>query len=222
MELEELYPVWQELTPRQQTLLKENTVKRRARRGERLHTGGEGCEGLYVVTEGVLRVSTLSEAGGREITLYRLYERDICLFTASCILSGLQFETQVQAQTDAEVLVVSAPVYKALMRESLPVSAYTNQLMASRFSEVMARLQQILHGKLDARLASVLLEEAQVQQTEALALTHEQLAEYIGSAREAVTRMLHAFQRQGLVRLSRGGVQLTDPDGLRALAGPGW
>lgn len=146
MELKELYPVWKELTPRQQALLEQNTVRRRARKGERMHTGAEGCEGLYIVTEGVLRVSTLSEEGGREITLYRLYERDICLFTASCVLSGLQFEPQVQAQTDAEVLVVSAPAYKALMRESLPASAYTNRLMASRFSEVMARLEQILHG----------------------------------------------------------------------------
>ena len=222
MELKELYPVWKELTPRQQALLEQNTVRRRARRGERMHTGAEGCEGLYIVTEGVLRVSTLSEEGGREITLYRLYERDICLFTASCVLSGLQFEPQVQAQTDAEVLVVSAPAYKALMRESLPAAAYTNRLMASRFSEVMARLEQILHGRLDARLAAALLEEAQVQQADRLSLTHEQLAGSIGSAREAVTRMLHEFQSRGLVRLSRGEVQLTGTEGLRELAGPGW
>ena len=218
MELKELYPVWKELTPRQQALLEQNTVRRRARKGERMHTGAEGCEGLYIVTEGVLRVSTLSEEGGREITLYRLLERDMCLFSAACMMNSIQFDITISAERESEVLHIPTKAYQALMLQSAPVANYTNELMASRFTDVMWLLDQILYKRLDARLAAFLLEESGLDDTKELRLTHEVIAHHLGSAREVVTRMLKYFQAEGVVALSRGGVAILDERKLAHLA----
>lgn len=222
MELKELYPVWKELTPRQQALLEQNTVRRRARKGERMHTGAEGCEGLYIVTEGVLRVSTLSEEGGREITLYRLYERDICLFTASCVLSGLQFEPQVQAQTDAEVLVVSAPAYKAAdARIPAGIGLYQP---ADGFPLLGG------HGppRADPARASGCPAGGGSAGGGAGAAGRSPLAD------PRTARRLYRQRQRGrnpyAARVPKPGagapftgeVQLTDTEGLRELAGPGW
>lgn len=89
-------------------------MQRTAPKGTLLHNGSADCVGLFVVLDGVLRVFAQSE-GGKEITLYRLLERDICLFSAACILSSVQFDMQVQAETDTNFLVIPAPVYKTLM-----------------------------------------------------------------------------------------------------------
>ena len=126
-------------------------------------------------------------------------------------------DMQVQAETDTNFLVIPAPVYKTLMQESLPVANFTNQLMASRFTEVMWLLDQILSKSFDARLAAFLLEEAGVRQSMELPLTHEQIAGHLGTAREVVTRMLKNFQQEGWVKLSRGSVDIIDGQGLRSL-----
>ena len=105
------------------------------------------------------------------------------------------------------------------MESSVPVANYTNQLMASRFSEVMWRMEQIMWQSFDQRLAAFLLEESDLEETPVLKLTHEKIANHLGSAREVVTRMLRYFQEEGLVRLARGTVELLDRKGLEALAG---
>ena len=191
-------------------------MRREAPKGTLLHNGSADCVGLFVVLDGVLRVFAQSE-GGKEITLYRLLERDICLFSAACILSSVQFDMQVQAETDTNFLVIPAPVYKTLMHESLPVANFTNQLMASRFTEVMWLLDQILSKSFDARLAAFLLEESTLEGDSTLKLTHEIIANHLGTAREVVTRMLRYFQSEGMVKLARGTVEITDEEKLRQI-----
>ena len=155
---------------------------------------------------------------GREITLYRLFERDICLFSASCVMRGLQFDVSIEAEQPSEVLVVSPEVYKRVMEESAPLANYTNELMASRFSEVMWLVEQILWKSFDRRLAAFLLEESALESSDELRITHERIAAHLGTAREVVTRMLRYFQSEGLVSLSRGTVRIADRQGLEALA----
>ena len=215
--LQEYLPFWKDLTPAQCQALSSASQQRRFRKDSVLHNGSGDCVGLMLVLSGQLRVYTLSSEG-KELTLYRLFPRDLCLFSASCIMSSIQFEVTVSAQEDTEVIQIPSDVYKNLMEESLPVASYTNQLMASHFSDVMWVMDQVLNKRLDARLAALLLEEMELQGTPQLIMTHEQAANHLGSAREVVTRMLQYFQSEGLVRLGRGSVALIDPDGLRTLA----
>ena len=152
------------------------------------------------------------------ITLFRLFSHDICLFSASCILNSLQFDLLIEAVTDTEVMIIAPDVYKELMDTSVTISNFTNEIMASRFSEIMWLFEQVMFHNLDKRLAAFLLEEQTLVQSNTLKITHEQIANHLGSAREVVTRMLKHFQKENIVTLSRGTVTISDTGKLTALA----
>ena len=217
MDLSALLPFWDQLTPEQQARLSGGAQPRDIPRGTVLHRGSSDCLGLLVVRSGRLRAYVLSEEG-REITLYRLLERDICLFSASCMMGDLQLDVAVEAERDTKVWVLPPDLYQALSQESPAVANFTNRLMAGRFSEVMWLMEQIIWKSFDRRLAAFLLEESTMDGTPTLRLTHEKIANHLGTAREVVTRMLRYFQSEGMVALARGTVEITDWERLEALA----
>ncbi|MDU7339098.1 MAG: Crp/Fnr family transcriptional regulator [Clostridium sp.] len=214
--LEEIFPQWEKLTPQQQELVRSQAQSKRFARGDIVHQGHNDCSGLLLVRDGQLRVFIVS-SGGKEVTLYRLFSWDICLFTASCIMKNISFELHVQAERDSDVFIVPPKLYEHLMKESLAVADYTNQLMASRFSDVMWMMEQILFTSFDSRLSAFLLEQSEIEGSNDLTLTHEEIARHLGSAREVVSRMLKYFADDGLVQLSRGKVTLVEPKRLRSL-----
>ena len=216
MNLAKYFSIWNELTPEQQEELSRFAVLRTVPQGTLLHSGSADCLGLLVIQSGQLRAFILSPEG-REITLYRLFERDICLFSASCMLQSIQFDLSIQAEKETQLWVIPPEVYKRLMEQSAPAANYTNQIMASRFSEVMWLIEQVMWKSFDQRLAAFLLEESLLEHTNLLQLTHEKIANHLGTAREVVTRMLRYFQQEGMVRLSRGTVELLDHSKLEAL-----
>ena len=216
MTFQDYFPLWDQLRGDQQARILGSLTTRDAAKGTILHNGSADCTGLLLVQTGQLRAYILSEEG-REITLYRLFDRDLCLFSASCMLRSIQFEVTIQAEKDTRLWIIPAEVYQGLMEESAPVANYTNELMASRFSEVMWLMEQVMWKSLDRRLASFLLEEAAIEGTGALALTHEVIANHLGTHREVITRMLRYFQSEGMVRLSRGRVTILDEAKLNAL-----
>ncbi len=218
IELNQFFPVWDKLSPEQKRELEHAASPRTAAAGELIHGAGAECVGLLAIRSGRLRAYMLSESG-REITLYRLFERDICLFSASCMVKSLQFDICIEAETDSDFLVISPEIYRSLMDRSAPLANYTNEIMASRFSEVMWLVEQVLWKSFDRRLASFLIEEAALSGGDALFLTHERIAAHLGTAREVVTRMLRYFQSEGLVSLARGEVRILDRKALSRLAG---
>lgn len=217
MEFAEYFPVWDKLTPAQQQALAENAVLRTVPKGTVVHNGSADCIGFLLMHTGQLRVYILSDEG-REVTLYRLFPRDFCLLSASCILRGLQYDVTIEAEKDTQFWQIPAQRYKQLMEESAPVANYTNEVMAARFSDVMWLIEQILWKSLDKRLAGFLVEESALENGPLLKITHETIGRHLGSPREVVTRMLRYFQDEGLVKLSRGSVELLDVDRLRAVA----
>lgn len=217
MSFSSFFPVWERLTPQQQAALSGSMFSRRVRRGDVIHQGDADCTGLLLVKSGQLRAFMLSE-DGREITLYRLFERDLCLFSASCMMRSIQFDITIQAEKDAELWVIPAETYRQVMEESAPLSNFTNEVMAARFSDVMWLIEQVLWKSFDRRLAAFLLEESAIEGTRTLKITHELIGNHMGNPREVVTRMLRYFQGEGLVRLSRGTVEIVDEIALQGLA----
>lgn len=217
MELSEFFPMWDQLSAGQQRRIRESVFRRRVAAGELIHDGSMDCTGLLLVESGQLRAFILSEEG-REISIYRLFERDVCLFSASCMLRSIQFAVSIEAERDSSVLVIPAEIFRRLMEESAPLANFANELMASRFSDVMWLIEQILWKSVDKRLAAFLLEEAALSGDGTLRLTHEQIARHLGTAREVVTRMLRYFSGEGMVSLSRGSLRLLDEKRLAALA----
>ena len=209
MELKDFFPIWNKLTPGQQEILTQNTSRRTVPKGTPLHTGGMECSGLFLVQSGQLRAFILSE-DGREITLYRLLDGDICLFSASCMLKSIQFDVMIKSEKDTVLVVIPADLYKEMMEQSAALANFTNEVMAARFSEVMWLLEQILWRRFDQRLAVFLLEESALEGTDVLKITHEAIGSHLGNPREVVTRMLRYFQSEGLVKLTRGTVEITN------------
>ena len=191
-------------------------MTRNVKKGDVIHDGSTYCTGLVLVRSGQLRAYILSDEG-REITIYRLFDRDMCLFSASCIMHSIQFDVTIEAEKDTTLWIIPADTYKSIMEESAPVANYTNELMASRFSDVMWLMEQVMWKSLDKRVAAFLLEEAAIEGTDALKITHETIANHLGTHREVVTRMLRYFQNEGMVKLSRGMVTIRDRDKLNDL-----
>ena len=209
MDFQSYFPIWDKLTPAQQERLKNAVIPFEGKKGIILHNGDIDCIGLLLIRSGQLRVLVLSDEG-REITLYRLFDMDICLFSASCVMPDIQFNIVVEAEKDTQMWIIPPCLYKELMQESAAVANYSNQLISSRFSEVMWLMEQIMWKSFDKRLAGFLLEECALESSEVLKITHEKIANHMGTAREVVTRMLRYFQSEGMVKLTRGTIEITD------------
>lgn len=217
MQIEELVPFWTKLTKKEQEVLRERIMVQHVKKGTIIHNGAEDCTGLIIVEEGQLRAYTLSEEG-KEITLYRMFQRDACLFAASCIMNNIQFEVVIEAREDSKVVIIPTQIYQQLIHTSLPVANFTNDLMASRFSDVMWVMEQILNKSVDVRLAAFLVEEMEISGESVLKMTHEEIAHHLGTAREVITRMLKYFQKEQLVHLARGSIEIVDENQLYELA----
>ena len=217
MDISAYFPIWDKLTPAQRERIAATSNLHSVKAGTLLHDGGPDCLGLLLVKSGQLRAYMLSEEG-REITISRFFDMDICLFSASCVMRNMHFAVFIEAEKDCEVFVIPACLYQNLMDESLPLANYSHNLITNHLSEVMWLMEQIMWKSFDKRLAQFLLEEANLEGCNSLKITHEKIANHMGTAREVVTRMLRYFQSEGMVRLSRGEITITDETALRNLA----
>jgi len=217
MQIRDFIPVWDMLQKEQQAQLQESAAERHASQGAMLHYGAGECEGLFCVMTGQLRAFVLSEEG-KEITIYRLLPGNMCLFSASCMFSGLRLDISIEAEKETDLLVIPAAAYRRIMEQSPALANYTNQLMAERFSDVMWLMEQILWKSMDRRLAAFLLEEGRINRTDTITITHERIASHLGTAREVVTRMLKYLQSEGLITLARGEIRIADRRRLAQLA----
>ena len=211
------FPIWDKLSEDQQQRILDVSTFRKVKGGTVLHDGSPECKGMVLVKSGQLRAYLLSDEG-REVTICRFFEMDICLFSASCVMPNMMFDVFIEAEKDTEIWVIPACLYQNLMDESLPLSNYSHALITNHFSEVMWLMEQIMWKSFDKRLAGFLVEESRIEETTALKITHEKIAAHLGTAREVVTRMLRWFQSDGMVRLTRGTVELLDPKGLEKLS----
>lgn len=214
---ETYFPFWKHLSNQEQETLLQNISLVTYPKGTTIHNGNQDCIGVLLVKSGTLRTYMLSEEG-REITLYRLYKGDICILSASCILQSITFDVQINAETDCETIQISSAVFSELSNHNVYVENFSYQLAADRFSDVMWTMQQILFMSFDKRLAVFLDEELGKTEDDTIRLTHEQVAKYMGSAREVVSRMLKYFSDEGIVQLSRGGIRVIDKKKLHQIS----
>ena len=216
MEFSAYFPIWNKLTPQQQSQLASVVEYRKVAKGTHIHDSSAECLGLVMVKSGQLRAYILSE-DGREITISRLFEYDTSLLSASCVMPDMQFNVMIEAEKDSEFWSIPACMFKNLVDESLAVSNYSRSLLSSNFSELMWLMEQIMWKSFDKRLAAFLLEEAAIEGDPVLKITHEKIANHLGTAREVVTRMLRYFQGEGMVKLTRGAIEITDEEKLEKL-----
>lgn len=211
--LDENLPFWKTLSDAERTTILQGTIKFTHKKGDIVHEDRNTCTGLLMVTSGQLRIYIISETG-KEITLYRLFERDVCVLSASCLIRNITFDVHIMAEKETTMLRIATDTYKEAGKSNSGVLDFTNELVSSRFSDVMWVVEQIVFMSFDKRLAMQLLELSAINESESFRITHDQIARDLGTAREVVTRMLSRFSDEGLVSLSRGGITITDRDAL--------
>ena len=211
------FPIWKKLTREQQERSLTGSEFKKVKAGTILHVGSPDCKGLMIVCSGQLRSYMLSDEG-REVTICRFFDMDVCLFSAACVMPNMQFSILIAAEKDCELWIIPACLYKNLMEESQPFASYSCDLVTSHFSDLLCLMEQVMWKKMDERLAEFLLTESAIEGDTQLRITHETIANHLGTHREVVTRMLRYFQCEGMVRLTRGAGEITDEKRLSALS----
>ena len=209
-------PFWDNLTDEQKQTARAASRIVPYEKGEMIHSCTGECLGLIAVQTGKIRAYMMSE-DGREIALYRLFEGDACVLAASCVIRQITFDVQLVADADTELLVLNAHSFSQLAKQNVHVECCMYKLATERFSDVMWSMQQLLFTSFDKRLAQHLWDESS-QGREIIRATHEQLAKDTGAVRETVTRMLRNFSEDGMVKLGRGTVTITDREKMKKLA----
>lgn len=211
------FPFWNDLTPDEQDMLCRYTRPVHYAKGARVHSPLESCVGILLLRSGQLRAYLLSE-DGRDVTLYRLFGGEVCILSASCVMDSVNIDLYIDAEEDTEAYCISAGVFRSLMQQNVEVRCFAYQMTAERFSDTMWTMQQILFMSADRRLAIFLADELAKIGGDDVRLTQDQMAKYMGSAREVVSRLLKYFAGEGIVKLYRGGVTVIDKDRLLKIA----
>ena len=214
LEMKKALTFWKHLKEDERELLSKNSSKVCFQKEESIHRNEEKCAGMIIVLSGQIRAFILSEDGS-DITLYRLRNGEVCILSASCVLDAVAFDVFIEAVEETQALLIPLNVFHKLMEENVYVELFTYKLSTERFSDVMWTMQQILFMRADQRLAVFLWDELTRTTQKELCYTHEQIAKYIGSAREVVTRMLKYFQKEGIVELARGKILIKDRNKLK-------
>ncbi len=212
----ENFPFWEGITEAEKDHICNNTYALSYPKGTTIHDGTE-CSGVFFVRKGCLRVYMMSEEG-RAVTLYRLHAGDMCMLAASCVLQAITFDIMIDAEENSECYVVSGSAFSEISENNPDIKIFALETAVNRFSDVMWVMQQILFMSMDKRLAIFLLDEYSRTGSDVIELTHEQIAKYMGSAREVVSRTLKYFSSENITEVSRKGVKILDIKKLRKLA----
>lgn len=209
VELLMLYPALAEVPPLSPGQGLPQVVQASA--GTVLFEEGAPCMGFPLVLEGEIRVSR-SSGEGRQLELYRVGAGEICLVSSACLFRHTPLSARGVAVRDSRLLLMDP----GLFQRGLQVPSFRDAvlgLFAERMAELTSLIEAVAFHKLDQRLARALLGRGAQ-----LALTHQELADELGTVREMVTRLLRRFERAGWVELARERIHIRDAAALRALA----
>ena len=214
MDFKTIFPFWEQLNSEEQNMISASILPQKMKKGDILHRGCGECSGIVHVAKGQLRVYIVSEEG-REVTLYRLHQGELCVLSASCLMDAIVFDVMIEAVQETELVVLPSPVLSAIMDSNPMVELSLYKRVVENFSEVMWTMQQILFMGADKRVAHFLWDEMAKTGDMIIRLTHEEVARFIGSAREVVTKVLKYFVEEEVVSLSRGKIEIIDKAKLR-------
>ena len=214
---ERTFPFWSRMTDIDKETFLRSSYQTKFPKGTNIHDGNE-CTGVILVKSGSLRLYLLSDEG-KEITLRRMFPGEVCILSASCVFHTITFDIFIDSEENSECIVIGGCAYEDLTRRMPEVKIFTLESALAVFSDIMWTMQQILFMSMDKRLAIFLLDEISKTGKDTVKLTHEQIAKYMGSAREVVSRMLKYFSSEGIISTSRSeGVRILDKNRLRELA----
>lgn len=181
--------------------------------GRQVFAEHQPCQGFPLLLEGSIKVIKLA-ASGRELMLYRVAPGGSCIISSSCLLAHTDYNARGIAETPLTLLALPVGEFSRLLVEHAPFRDFVFHLFTDRIAELMQLVEEVAFARLDQRLAKLLL----ARNESTLNVTHQQLADDLGSVREIVSRLLKGFAAQGLVTLGREQLSIIDRPGLQKIA----
>jgi CRP/FNR family transcriptional regulator len=193
--------------------LAERGIVRRLPAGTRYLREGDGCAGIALVLSGRLRVAKTSP-GGRSITLYHIEPGETCILTASCLLAGSRYPAEAVVVEEVAALLLPGDLFRQYFDTVASVRAFVLDHFTDRLAAVMALVEEVAFRRVDQRVARWLADEDAAGRV--VTLSHEGIADHLGTARVVVSRILEDFEARGWLRLGRRRVDVLEPAALRA------
>jgi len=185
--------------------------------GTRIVHAGDPCQSFILLAQGTLRVYEVGE-NGREIVLYRVRSGELCVLTLSNLLAATAYSAGAMAEEDVEVVMIPMLQFQDALARSDAFRSFVISTLSRRMGEVMALVEQVAFRRLDLRLACLLGQLFGENRGDPVEMTHQALAQELGSTREVISRMLKEFERMGCIRLRRGAIELLSPETLSRLS----
>ena len=205
--LKETLPFFKSLSEEEKNELISKSTIGQFKKGELVHSKNSSCTGLLITISGNFRVF-ISSPTGRQITLFKLYERDVCMLSSSCAFTNLTYDVNLQSQSDAKAIIVDSSLIKKLSSSNFEVMNYILDLTQDKLSQVMYVLEQTTFFSLDERISDYLLEQSRYENSKTLYITHENIANELGSSREVISRILKKFEKHGKIEVHRGKIKI--------------
>ena len=183
--------------------------------GQTLFSPGAACTGFAIVLSGCVRVGLNTETG-RALVLYRVGADEVCVQTTLCLMAGQDYSAEGVTETPVRLVMIPAARFDALMAISKVFRTFVFQRFGARLHDISRLLETVAFARIDARMAQILI--ARADAAGRIGLTHQALAEEVGTAREVVSRQLEALAKAGIVRTARGEVTILDRAALEARA----
>jgi CRP/FNR family transcriptional regulator, anaerobic regulatory protein len=176
---------------------------------------GDRADAIALLISGVVRVYKIGETG-REITLYRFGTGESCILTANAILSQQSFPAIATVERDAEAVMIPANTFRNWVHHYDAWRGFVFDLLSQRLSSVMAIVDEVAFRRMDARVASLLVERSRVENP--IHITHQEIAAELGSSREVISRLLEDFSSERLIKLMRGTIEILEYQSLETRA----
>ena len=205
--LEKTLPFFKYLNDEEKKQLISKSFISKYKKNELIHSKDSSCTGLLVTISGNFR-TFISSPNGRQITLFKLYERDICMLSASCAFQNLTYDVNLEAQSDASAIIIDSSLLKKLSETNINVMNYILNLTQDKLSEIMYVLEQAIFFSLDERITDYLLEQSRYENSKTIYITHENIANELGSSREVISRILKKFENNGKIQVLRGEIKI--------------
>lgn len=209
LQIETAFPFVKKFSAGEKETFLRNIQIRDFSKGDYVHSGDGKCTGVIAVNHGRLRTYILSPEG-KEVTLFRLLSSDVCILSASCMMKNIAFDVNVQAEENSNLMVLNPDYFEELAMSKPEVEKFKNDIIAMRFSEVMWLIEQIMFMKMDRRIANFLVEMVNITGKKEIDMSHQEIADNLGTAREVVSRILKYFENEGLISISRKEIKILD------------
>ncbi|CAM2977913.1 Crp/Fnr family transcriptional regulator [Helicobacter burdigaliensis] len=178
-------------------------------KGQKIFSNENECRGLVLIEYGALRAYIISP-NGKEINLFVLKEGDYCILSASCMLKNISFDVNLEFVETSNVFILPSKAFNEISNKYKKAKQFHLDLLSSRLSNVVDSLSSLAFMSLSDRVMAFLLKSIQDKNKNSLYITHEEIANSLGSAREAISRVLKDLQKQGKISQSRGIIEILE------------